>query len=147
MKKLKGSHERRGLKAEVQAPVGIETVLLRASQDHNFKELLLSDKEAALKQCGFDLSASERSTLSSMTPGMLEAMIKRLNPATQKNRSFVKRVGAAAVLGGLIVTSLWSEGCEVAGAGPDIDAGTDGDSDGDSDGDGDGDSDGDSDKD
>ena len=147
MKKLKGSHERHGLKAEVQVPVGIETVILKASQDAGFKEILLSDRQAALNQCGFDLSHSESAMLSSMAPENLEAMIDRLNPATQKNKSFAKRVGTAAVMGGLLVASVCSESCQAAGIGPGGDYDTDTDSEVDGGGDGDNDGDGDDDDD
>jgi len=127
-----GSYTRRGNKAEAQVPVGLERLLLTAADDPELRARLKADVRAACAGLGFELSASERALLGALTPSALDAMIDRLAPKRQKNKRFLRRVGAAAMVGGLLIATCQCEDAMECGA-TDSDSDVDMDSDSDTD--------------
>jgi len=125
----KPNREHRGLRAEAEVPVNLEHVLLRASREQEFKARLLADPLDAIAEAGMSLTASESALLAAMPCSALEAMIDRLAPKRQRNKRFLRKVGAAALVGGILVASCDS-GNDTA-----MDGGMDPDADSDSDGD------------
>ena len=124
-----GSFTRRGNKAEAQVPVGLERLLLLAAADPGLRVRLQKDPRAACAGLGFELSASERALLGALTPSALDAMIDRLAPKRQKNTRFLRRVGAAALVGGILVASCdgGNDSHLYGGSGPDVDTDSDAD--------------------
>ena len=125
----KTNRDHRGLRAEAEVPVNLEHVLLRATREAEFKERLLADPAAALVDAEVALTASERALLTAMPGASLEAMIERLAPKRQRDRRFLRKVGAAALVGGLLVASCdgGNDTAEDGGMGPDADTDTDAD--------------------
>jgi len=130
---LVGSFTRRGNKTDAQVPVGLERLLLTAADDPDLRARLKSDVRAACAGLGFELSASERALLGALPPSALVAMIDRLAPKRQKNNRFLRRVGAAALVSGMLAANCQCEDYSVGGADPDADSDMDSDSDDDSD--------------
>ena len=123
--------DRRGLRAEAEVPVNLEHVLLRAARDAEFKERLLADPMAAISWAEIVVTASERALLAALPRASLDSMIERLAPKRQKNKRFLRKVGAAALVGGILVASCdGGNDTDLAGG---IDSDTDVDSDSDSD--------------
>jgi hypothetical protein len=119
---VRGSCQRRGLRAKSEIPVNIERVLLRASEDEAFRERLLEDPAAALE--GESLTGSERAMLLAMNRTILVTLIDRFAPGKKPRGRFAKKV-AAAVAGTLILTTAacGSSDQQAGGAGPgDIEA-------------------------
>ena len=135
-----GTWRRHGLRSESLVPVNIERLLLQAVESRNFRELLLRDKEKALIEYGGELTHSERAMLVLIPANELEALVLRLKPSLQKNRSFIKHV-AATVAGSMILSVCgYCEGAISPGdpyGESDLDTDTDNDSDTDSDSDSD----------
>ena len=127
----KDSKNHRGLRAEAEVPVNLEHVLLRASRDAEFKERLLADPAAAIIDAELSLTASERALLNAMPMASLEAMIDRLVPKRQRDRRFLRKVGAAALVGGILVASCdgGNDTQLYGGSGPDADSDSDSDAD------------------
>lgn len=151
---LVGSWQRKELKSEVSIPVNLERILLLASENSLFHELLLSNPKRAVLEYGLPLTVSEQHMLAAIPAKTLEKMIQRLKPSRLKNDRFVGQV-AAAVAGTMITvasTCCTGDAPDVpydAGddAAADVDADADADSDADADVDGDADSDADTDTD
>ena len=129
-----GAYQRRGLKAEVQVPVNIEKALLLAAEDRSFLNALLDDRQLALEESGIRLTESEKAILNALPETMIQTLVSRLKPSTQRNRKFVRNVAAATVIGGMIIATATAgcdsqtKGCDPddyqdsdseAGAGPD----------------------------
>jgi hypothetical protein len=125
----KNSKNHRGLRAEAEVPVNLEHVLLRASRDADFKERLLADPATAIAAAEIALTASEGALLTAMPRASLEAMIERFAPKRQKDTRFLRKVGAAAVVGGLLVASCDSGNDTAMDGGMDPDADSDSDAD------------------
>ncbi len=137
---LVGSFKRRGIRVETKIPINIERVLLMAGSDSKFKQSLFENRDATLSDEGLGLTPSEAAILRALPLESLASMVDRLNTNRQKNRKFLRKVAAAVVAGGVLLTTT----CTV----PDAQSmGDDGDIDVDSDTDGDVDSDSDSDTD
>lgn len=133
---LVGSWKRGGLKARVEVPVTLEHVLIRAAQDRQFREALFDDPNSTIESAGLKLSRSEAEMLASLPGETLEAMVRRVDLGRQKNKSFLRTVAAAAMVGGMAVASCDSEDKDAAGgAAPDVDTDSDSDSDADTDAD------------
>jgi hypothetical protein len=126
---LIGSHARHGRRAEAQIPVGLERLLLMAAADPDLRARLQRDPRAACAGLGFELAASERALLGALTPAALDAMIEGLAPKRQKNQRFLRKVGAAALVGGILVASC-DGGNDTAASGG-VDPSSDADSDAD----------------
>lgn len=99
-----GSHERQGIKAEMEVPVNLERVLLEAAQDPAFYRSLLEDRARALAEKGYHLRASEQAMLSVMPRVALDKMVERLRPDKLTTSTFAKHV-VAALAGSLIVST------------------------------------------
>jgi hypothetical protein len=129
-----GSFRRHGNKAEAQVPVGLERLLLTATADPALRARLKADPRAAASELGFELSASERALLGALTPSALDEMIDGLAPKRQKNKRFLRNVGAAVVVGGLLIATCQCEDeLECGATDPDSDVDNDSDSDTDTD--------------
>jgi hypothetical protein len=103
-KKPVGSHERKGIKAEMEVPVNLERVLLEAAQDPAFYQSLIKDRSRALVEKGFRLRPSEQAMLSALPQLALDKMIERLVPDKLKKSSFAKHV-VTALAGSLIIST------------------------------------------
>jgi hypothetical protein len=103
-KKPLGSHERRGIEAEMEVPVNLERVLLEAGQDPACHQALVTDRPRALAEKGFVLRASEQAMLSAMPRDALDKMVERLKPDKLKKSTFAKHV-VTALAGSLIITT------------------------------------------
>lgn len=116
---VRGSCQRRGLRAASEIPVSIERVLLRAAEDGAFRERLLEDPASALE--GASLTGSERAMLLAMNRTILATLIDRFEPGEKPRGRFAQKV-AAAVAGTLILTTAaCGSGDDMAGgAGPDM---------------------------
>ena len=112
---LKGSWHRIGLKENVEVPIGVEKILLRAAMNDKFKQRLLDDRERAIDESGLELTSTERAMLVVMPQSVLEAMAQRLNPSRQMNTRVARGV-AAAVASSIILTA---SGYCCGGSGPD----------------------------
>jgi len=133
---LVGSFKRKGMYNEVQVPVNIERVLLRAAEESAFRDRLLEEGSGALEGEGLEATAGERAMLDAAPREMLEVMIRKLDPARQRNKKFLKKVAAAAVFGGMLVASCDSgNDAQSGGADPDADVDDDTDTDTDTEGD------------
>ncbi len=101
--------------AQVEVPVGMELLILRAAQDSTFRNLLLSDREVALGQSRIELRPSERNMLRSIPNGALEQMIARVVPNNPRRRTFMNKVAtAAATLAAGTVAASVTTGCDQA---------------------------------
>ena len=129
----KTHRDHRGLHTEAEVPVDLEHALLRAARDAEFKARLLSDPATAIAGAGFALTASESALLAALPRSALEAMVERVAPMRQKNTRFLRNVGAAAVVGGLLVASCDSGNDTALTGGVDSDTDVDSDSDSDTD--------------
>ena len=123
------SKNHRGLRAEAEVPVNLEHVLLRASREQEFKERLLADPLDAIAEAGMSLTASESALLGALPPSALVAMIDRLAPKRQRDRRFLRKVGAAALVGGILVASCDGGNDTAQDGGMDPDADSDSDAD------------------
>jgi hypothetical protein len=99
-----GSFKRQGLSGEVEVPVALERLLLKAAAEPEFRGALLADRLAAAAAAGVVLTASEETTLLALPRPTLAAMTTGLAPAAQRNRRFASKV-AAAVAGTAFVTA------------------------------------------
>ena len=102
---VKGSHERKGQKLELEIPVSLELVLIRASKDAAFRDALLEDPGAALEEQGIEMTPSEMAMLLSMSRGVLETTIDRFRPEVHGRSHFARKV-ATAVAGSLVVSVM-----------------------------------------
>jgi len=134
---LVGSFKKGGLKVELEVPVTLEHVLLRATEDHAFRGEFLEDPIAAVEAAGMRLTDSETALLHAASRESLEAMVSRFAPTKQRNRRFVRAVAAAAMVGGMLVTTCTADDTDLKTGGDSGDSDTDLDSDGDSDDDAD----------
>jgi hypothetical protein len=103
-----GSHERKGIHAEMEVPVNLERVLLEAAHNPAFYQALLSDRSRAPAKKGFQLRASEQAMLSAMPQAVLEKTVERLKLGGAKTNSFAKHV-VTAVAGTLLIST---SGCD-----------------------------------
>jgi hypothetical protein len=78
-----------------EIPVGFEMLLYRAAQEPDFKQRLLADRTAAVRESGIPLRPSEQATLDVISNAVLETMIDRLVPDNPRRRPFMKNVAAA----------------------------------------------------
>ena len=83
---IKGSWKRRGVSNDAEVPVNLERILIMASQDEQFRELLYDNRNEALSRSGISFTPSEEAVFSAMPRQMLEAMISRFKPARQSNQ-------------------------------------------------------------
>ena len=120
-KRIKGERRWTRARRNIEIPVNVERVLLRASEDPGFRTRLLEERGQALE--GEDLSASERGMLGAMSEQVLDAMIDRLAPERRKSSRFAKQV-AAAVAGSVIISVSACGEDTSKGVGPDLDTGT-----------------------
>jgi hypothetical protein len=129
--------KQRGLRAEAEVPVTLEHVLLRAAGDPAFRERLLEDPAAAVAGLGLNPSPSEGALLAAMPRTALAAMIGGIAPRRQRDRRFLRRVGTAALVGGMLVASCDSgnDSQQTMGTDADTDMDADGDTDTDTDAD------------
>ena len=102
-RRIKGSHGLKGRRLEMEIPVSLELVLIRASEDADFKAALLVDPGDALEAHGIEMKPSETAMLLSMSRGVLETMIDRFQPSSHGRSRFARRV-ATAVAGSLLVS-------------------------------------------
>jgi hypothetical protein len=82
----------------------VETILLMAKYDEDFRETLLTDRDAALEQTGLDLSRGERLLLASISNEQLSRNIDEFRVPGISRRSLASWAKAAAVL--LLLSSL-----------------------------------------
>ena len=99
-----GSHERKGIEAQMEVPVNLERVLLEAAQDSVFYQALLSDRARALADKGYHLRASEEGMLAAMPRTALEKMVEQLRPDKLKKSTFAKHV-VTALAGTLLIST------------------------------------------
>jgi hypothetical protein len=83
-------------KGTVKVPVGMEKLLFHAAKDEGFRKKLLSDRQAAIAECGIALRPSEEATLKVISNKALETMIANLVPENPRRRKFMGLVAAAA---------------------------------------------------
>jgi hypothetical protein len=103
-KKPVGSHERKGIKTEMEVPVNLERVLLEAAQDAAFYRALIADRARALAEKGYQLRASEQAMLSALPQTALDKMVERLKPEKLKKSTFAKQV-VTALAGSLLIST------------------------------------------
>jgi hypothetical protein len=127
----KHDEKHRRLRAEAEVPVDLEAVLLRAARDAEFKARLLADRRAAIGEAGIALTDSERALLAAMPAQTLQATVDRLEPKRQRDQRFLRRVGAAALVGGILVASCdgGNDTMQAGGVDSDTDVDTDSDAD------------------
>jgi hypothetical protein len=126
-------------KGTVKVPVGMEKVLFHAARDEEFKKKLLSDRQAAIAECGIELRPSEEATLKVVSNAALETMFANIVPENPRRRKFMGLVAAAAAS---LAAGTASNACgEAEPQDVNVDAGVSGDTDIDGDTDTDGDND------
>jgi hypothetical protein len=76
-------------------PRGIEVLIQKAAVDDEFRELLLTDYQAAAESIDLDLSDGEHAVLGSVPPATLSAMIARVEVPLEHRSVFKGRVAAA----------------------------------------------------
>ncbi|MHC4661989.1 MAG: hypothetical protein ACYS8W_09910 [Planctomycetota bacterium] len=84
---------------------GIEKILVLAKLDEDFRESLISDREAALDECEVELTESEQSILLSIPDEELQSAIKRTRVPDKARRAFL-RGATTAVVTGLAVAAI-----------------------------------------
>ena len=99
-----GSRNRRGIRTKLEIPINLERILLRAAEDREFRDALLTDAARAPSENGFALRSSERAMLSAMPRTLLEKLIERFRPDKLKRSRFARHV-AAAFAGSMVVTA------------------------------------------
>lgn len=104
-----GSHERKGIEAEMEVPVNLERVLLEAAQDSEFRKALASDRALALAGRGFRLRESEQAMLSALPQSALDKMVEQLRPEKLKKSVFAKHV-ITALAGSMIISTAACDG-------------------------------------
>jgi len=82
----------------VNVPVGVERALFVAAGDPVFREALLRDRDAAVRERGMILRDSEAALLRAAPAGQLEAFVDSLDvsPANIERRAFMGAVAASA---------------------------------------------------
>ena len=115
-RRIKGSHGRSGRRLELEIPVSLELVLVRASEDEEFRTELLDDPGPAVERHGIEMKPSERAMLQSMSRGALETMIDGFRPSIHGRSRFARKV-ATAVAGSLVVGVV---SCGEARSGEDV---------------------------
>lgn len=114
--RIVGAASRRNLTSDVEIPVNVEQLLLRAARDVDFRERLLASPCEVLDSYEPALRPSERSVIESMPAHVLTTIIDRLAPPRrrqQRNSAFASAV-ATAVAGTMAftVSSCASDGME-----------------------------------
>jgi hypothetical protein len=104
-KVVKGAHNKKGRRMQMEIPVSLELVLLRAAGDEAFRDALLDDPERTLLDSGIEMRPSERAMLLSMSRGVLETMVGRFAESGPGRSRFAKKVATAAA-GTLLVTAI-----------------------------------------
>jgi len=116
---VRGSCQRRGLRAQSEIPVNIERVLLRAAEDGTFRERLLEDPAGALE--GASLTGSEQAMLLAMDRTILTTLIDRFRSGSRPRSRFAQKVASAVAGTLLLTTAACGSGDDMAGgAGPDL---------------------------
>ena len=90
------NRKRQAERGTIKVPVGFEKLLFHAARDGEFKELLLSDPNAAIASSGIKLRPSEQAMLGAIGADALETMIASINPENPRRRKFMGLVAAAA---------------------------------------------------
>jgi hypothetical protein len=80
----------------LRVPIGVEQVLCRAASDARFRRALLADREKALADAGIALGPSEQAVLRTVPGGLLDAMIRRIDPESHGSGALFRTVAAAA---------------------------------------------------
>lgn len=101
----KGVHYMRGRRLQMEIPISMELVLLRAARQETFCSALLDDPEGTLEEHGIEMRPSERAMLLSMSRGVLETMIGRFRTTGPGRSRFAKKVATAAA-STLVVTAI-----------------------------------------
>ena len=70
----------------VDAPQGIERLLLLAARDDGFADRLLESRERAVEESGLDLNPVEQATLSTVSDDALRAMIIAVGASARSRR-------------------------------------------------------------
>jgi len=87
-----------------QFPQGIEVLVKKASIDPDFAELLLADREAAVRKIELELGQSEAMMLEAVPAAQLEAIIAQTTVPQEHRRAFLGNA-AAAMLAALAGTT------------------------------------------
>jgi hypothetical protein len=91
-----GGRPRARRKRKITIPIGIEKLLARAAGDSIFRQALTQDRYVAVTAAGFSLGVSERAILESVSDGVLDTLISRIDLKRHAKRRFMKGVAAAA---------------------------------------------------
>lgn len=78
-----------------QIPIGFEMLLYRAAQQPAFKQQLLADRGAALRDSAIVLRPSEQALLETVSNEALETMIAHIAPSNPRRRRLMGNVAAA----------------------------------------------------
>ena len=76
-------------------PQGIEVLVLKATVDPDFKQLLLQQRTAAAAAIGLELTAAEATMLAAVPAAQLEAIIARTSVPQEHRRAFLGQAAAA----------------------------------------------------
>jgi len=123
-RKSTGIRSRKGIKANMEIPINLERVLIEAAKDSAFFEKLMTNREHAVLERGFDLRPSELAMLSAMPESLFEKLIEGFRPAKLAKSRFARRV-VAAMAGSMMLASAGCADSEDrfdgadAGIGPD----------------------------
>lgn len=96
-----------------EIPIGFEMLLYRAAEQPEFKERLLADRTAAVREAAIRLRPSEQTLLETVSDEALETMIGHIAPHNPRRRRLMGNVAAAVTslaAGTAVVASV--EGCE-----------------------------------
>jgi hypothetical protein len=106
-----GQHGVKPRSAGQQVPVGLEKVLLVASADPGFRDLLLEERDRAAGDRGLPLRDSERRVLRSIPRHQLLAAIERVDasPDNVRRRRFMQAVATSAAA---VVAAETFGGCD-----------------------------------
>ena len=103
-----------------QIPQGIEVLVLKASVDSDFRQLLLEQRTAAAEAIGLTLTAAEAMMLAAVPAAQLEAVIARAAVPQEHRRAFLGQA-AAAMLAAIAAGAAGSAAAfQFQGIGPDM---------------------------
>jgi hypothetical protein len=103
-------------KRKVRVPIGIEKVLVRAAADEAFRDGLLGRRKETLDNLGEDLTATERSVLSTIPDDSLNQMIANIDLRRHSRKRFMKGVLTAALITSAATATIIGNECCSTGA-------------------------------
>lgn len=109
----------------VQVKIGLEQVLYLAATRWSFRDALLADRDAALREAGLVLSPDEAAVLAATDRDSLSTLIDAVQPQSRRARPLLQAVAMTFVTLATGTADLACEPTATKGIQPDWDAGLD----------------------